>query len=817
MGKPIKLFSFLLLAWLASGCLGTRYLQENQKLLYRQSIEAPKGFNKEGLSDLYVKKVNRKLLGLPINSLVWMHQEGKKRYNQQKFIDKKTKTVEKFDRKIAASKNQKKTTSLQYRKQEKVATLDGKIENGNLFMQWGEPVAVFDSVSLDATVEKLSDYLFNRGYFQNTIHYRTKEYKKRVGVVYEITPGRPSLYDTIFFQIEDRKIDSIIQNTRAASLIKVNDRYDQDKLNKERERIDLQLKDLGYFDFTRQYIEFSVDTAYLGSYQVALQVGIKNPPRRDSHKIFHIDSISFTTDAGINPADSLKRQSVEKYNITFNYFKSEYSKKLLAHRVFIKRDSLYSRGDSFDTQRQLANLDVFKFINMNYDSSNGKFIANIFCSPLNKYAWSNEAGLTMTQGYPGPYISTNLKKRNVFGGMEIMEISGRFGFEGVASATDPNNVYASTEANANISLTFPQFLFPLSEKAEFRFAKYNPRTRLLAGFTYTDRPEYTRSISTVSDTYTWQDKKRSQYSFTLINLNVIQSTLDSAFNALLTDLQENDGNNLKNSFDPSFVSSMIFGITWNPSNYGNKEKNSHLLRMQVESGGTLFNIASGDYIARRGLEIYQYLRLSLDSRRSQIIDKNTILSYRFNGGIGYAYSPNEVLPYEKYFFAGGSNSVRAWLPRRLGLGSAPPDLSEDPTKDGLFDYSFEKPGDILLEGSVELRKKLFGFVNGAVFLDVGNVWSFTEVKTDETDTNKPPWNGTAKFSKSFYRDLAVGTGFGLRFDFSFLLLRLDVGMKVIDPGREAGSRFVLDQVKFFKPFGTEREPVIFNVGIGYPF
>ncbi|MBL7877660.1 MAG: hypothetical protein JNL53_18490, partial [Cyclobacteriaceae bacterium] len=275
VGKPIKLFSFLLLAWLASGCLGTRYLQENQKLLYRQSIEAPKGFNKEGLSDLYVKKVNRKLLGLPINSLVWMHQEGKKRYNQQKFIDKKTKTVEKFDRKIAASKNQKKTTSLQYRKQEKVATLDGKIENGNLFMQWGEPVAVFDSTSLDATVEKLSDYLFNRGYFQNTIHYRTKEYKKRVGVVYEITPGRPSLYDTIFFQIEDRKIDSIIQNTRAASLIKVNDRYDQDKLNKERERIDLQLKDLGYFDFTRQYIEFSVDTAYLGSYQVALQVGIK--------------------------------------------------------------------------------------------------------------------------------------------------------------------------------------------------------------------------------------------------------------------------------------------------------------------------------------------------------------------------------------------------------------------------------------------------------------------------------------------------------------------------------------------------------------
>jgi outer membrane protein insertion porin family len=221
VGKPIKLFTLLFLAWLVSGCLGTRYLQENQKLLYRQTLEVPKGFSKEGLSDLYVKKVNRKLFGLPINSLVWMHQEGKKRYTQQKFIDEKVKVEEKFNRKIAATKNQKKSTSLQYRKQEKIATLDGKIENGNLFMQWGEPVAVFDSVSLDATQEKISDYLFNRGYFHNSISYRTKEFKKRIGVVYEIKPGRPSLYDTIFFQIEDRKIDSIVQSTQSASLIKV--------------------------------------------------------------------------------------------------------------------------------------------------------------------------------------------------------------------------------------------------------------------------------------------------------------------------------------------------------------------------------------------------------------------------------------------------------------------------------------------------------------------------------------------------------------------------------------------------------------------
>ena len=207
----------------------------------------------------------------------------------------------------------------------------------------------------------------------------------------------------------------------------------------------------------------------------------------------------------------------------------------------------------------------------------------------------------------------------------------------------------------------------------------------------------------------------------------------------------------------------------------------------------------------------------MDARRSKVLSKNTILAYRINTGLGYAYSSNEVLPYEKYFFAGGSNSVRAWLPRRLGIGTLPPNLAEDPNKDGLFDYSFEKPGEILLEGSIELRKKLFGFVNGAVFVDAGNVWSFRPIQISQEGPTQAPWTGTSTFSKDFYRQLGIGTGFGLRFDFSFLVLRFDVGMKVYDPGREEGNRFVLGKTKFFKPFGTDKEPVIFNVGIGYPF
>lgn len=819
-----KKILFLLLVILLGSCRGTRYLKENQKLLDRQTLQAPKGINKEPLSDLYVQKTNRRFLGLPINTLVWMHHLGENRYNQQKFIDQKAKVEARFDKKIAATQSEKKRTNYQYRKQHKLDELDKKIDEGNMFMQWGEPAAVFDSANVIATQSKMTDYLFNHGYFRSQVTYSLKEFKKRVSVTYKVEPGPLYFFDTIFYQIPDTRIKAYLERTKNQSLIKKSQPYSQEVLNKERERIDLQLKDRGYFNFTRQYVEFSIDTAFRGQRQVAVRIEIANPPRRNFHRVYRVDSVLFTTDAAVNTQDSLKRKSVEYNNIVFNYYQNNYNKKVLARRVFIHKDSLYSRTNTFNTQRQLANLDIFKFINVNYgnvntesDSTSGQFVGHIFCSPLDRYSWSNEAGVTVTQGFPGPYFGTNFKVRNLFQGLEIFEINGRFGFEGVASATDRSNFYKSTEANINGSITFPQFLFPFSDKMATRLARYNPRTRLLAGYAYTERPEYTRSITTISDTYTWQNKQTTQLSFTLVNLNIIRSKLDSAFNKLLTDLQNNQGNNLKNSFNPSFVSSMIFGITWNPNNYGNTERSSFFLRAQAESGGTLFNFAEPGYITRKGLELYQYVRFNLDLRKTFVVNKNTLIAYRVNSGIGYAYSANKVLPYEKYFFAGGSNSVRAWLPRRLGVGTVPPNLSENPAKDGLFDYSFEKPGEVLLEGSVELRKKLFGFVNGALFVDAGNVWSFRQLQIVREGSNVASWSGSSRIDGNFYKQLGVGTGFGFRFDFSFLVLRFDVGIKVYDPGRPEGERFVLDKMRFFKPFGINREPVIYNIGIGYPF
>ena len=819
---------WLLGLWVSlSGCLGTKHLKENEKLLYRQRTQAPKNIEKEALRNLYVQTPNRKFLGLPFTPLVSIYYFGERRYDQEKFIRKKEAAEKKYDDKISRTTSAKKIDNYQFKKQKKVTKYNGFIENGNNWMQWGEPISVYDSSQVRLTRERFNEYLFSNGYFKSTVTDSVVVNDKLVTVIYRVLPGKPYLIDSIVYDVADTTIMRIINETNEETLIKRGERFQQDNFTNERERIDLLLKDHGYYDFSRQYIEFATDTSYKSpERKVAVMISIRDPAKRGYHKQFKIDSVTFTTDVGTNIPNT-RRRTRKYHDIEYRYFVNNYNLKVLSQRVFLRPEELFSRAKTLNTQRQLGNIEAFKFININYDTSGGKFIANIFASPLARYEWTNEAGVNVTQGYPGPFYIISFKKRNVFKSMETFDLSGRFGFEGVASATSSENVYKSTEAGLNASLTFPQFMWPFKERLRFKFAQYNPKTKFSIGYAYSDRPEYRRTAITFNGTYTWQNNRNRTYSLTPINLAVIDTAnLSESFKKLLQDQNDLGNNNLTNAFRPSFVNSIIFAITWNLNNYGNIKENSGYIRAQIESGGTLWNFIDPKFIEDLKLEYFKYIRLSLDMRRVDPVDKNTVLAYRFNSGLAYAYGDNQSLPYEKFFFAGGSNSIRAWRPRRLGPGSTKPAESAEPEKDGLFDYSIEKPSTILLEASIELRQKLFGFVNGAVFIDAGNVWTFEPINKKDPDGNIIQ-DETSQFKVNrFYKEFGIGTGFGLRFDFSFLILRLDVGMKVYDPARDKGDKFVLDKVRFWKPYATlqedgeytnYKEPVIYNVGIGFPF
>ncbi|HLF35847.1 MAG TPA: BamA/TamA family outer membrane protein, partial [Cyclobacteriaceae bacterium] len=665
---------------------------------------------------------------------------------------------------------------------------------------------------IENTMGQMQTFLYTRGYLNSDVDVNLVKRNKLILIKYLVEERRPHRIDSIIYSIPDPAMDSLVSKNLKNSFIKKGDIFDQDKLVNERQRIEELFQDNGYYNFDRQYIMFSVDTSILGNYKTAIRISVLNPDRSNVHKIFKIDSVVFTTDVTSAPIN-FKRFS-ESYNgITYRYIRNTFSEKILDRRVFIFPEKVYSRTNTIETQRQLLNLDNFKFVNINYDTTGGAFIANIFASPLNKFQTTNEVGLEVTQGFPGPFYNLVFKTRNVFGGLENLEISGRIGYEGVASAADPTQIYSSTEAGGMLNLIIPQFVLPISNKMKSRLGQYNPKTSLSTGYTYTNRPEYRRNNFNSRITYSWQRGQKRFFNASFADISLIRSVLDNAFDRQLEDLRK-EGNNLWRTFEPSLVLSSSFSLTNNYNQYGlGFSKSAAFWKNYIEDGGSILNLFQINFRDSTGLELYKYFKFSTDYRKYMTVTDQTQFAFRANFGFAKSYAENKVLPYEKYFFAGGSNSNRAWRPRRLGPGSFFP----SDTSGTMYSDKYEQPGELLMETSAEIRTHLFKFIQGALFIDAGNVWML------EKDENRPG----AEFNiNNFYREIAVGAGLGLRFDFTFLLLRFDLGFKIYNPALPKDIRFLGDQLSedtdgFFEKYGfyysSLPKPAIFNLAIGYPF
>lgn len=785
-----------------SACLGTRFIEEGEYVLFKQKVKTTKKVSSDELANFLAQKPNRKILVFPFSPYVFFYETGKKHYDKEALIAKRDTLQKKFDAQIEAlpDKKSKEANKLMRKRNRKLTKLDKKIEEGNIRMRWGEPVSVYDTALTQQSVEQLRIALFNKGYFNSEVSYKEKLRHKRARIIYEVKEGEPQLVDSLIWNIQDSLMAQNLVPALGKTLIKKGQNYNQDRIIEERNRIESYLKNHGYYDFSKQYISFQVDTSQ-GPNLVNVIMNIANPAKRGYHKVFTLDSVIFVTDANVTAPKGSKRSYRMVDNITYTFFEEQYSKKIVGARVFLRPDSVYSLENTFNTQKQIANLDVFRFVNINYDTTGGRFVANIFTSPLPKFQTSNEVGVNVNQGFPGPFYNLSFKNRNIFRGLEILELNFRAGIEGVASAASEGLLYQSQELGTNLSLTFPQFLFPLSNTLKLRLGEVNPKTRLQVGYNYTNRPEYIRRTSKASFSYNWQSKRDHQFGFSPGDISYIDSKIQSpVFQTQLDELEAN-GNNLIQSFRPSFVSSINGYGVFNFGKYGTNKSKSSYLRVFLESGGTFSDFSDTQYFEERNLIHYRFYKVSADFRRYYPINQYNTIAFRVNAGMAQPYGTLFVLPYEKYFFAGGSSSVRAWNPRRLGPGSFQPELNDQ----GEFSYRLEQPGEILIESSVEFRRNLVGFIDGALFVDAGNVWNSRKIET------KP---GAEFEVERFYKEIALGTGFALRFDFSFLILRLDLAFKMYDPAQAEGSRWVIDKMSLNTKsnFG----PTL-NIGIGYPF
>jgi hypothetical protein len=762
--------------------------------------------NPEAVRNLIQQKPNTRIPILNVSPGVFIYDIGKLTYDSVRIASRKTE-LEKEREQLAKLITGEKASRRHAKRYDKIVsqinTLDRKLEYGNWFMRTGNPKTIYDSVQTFESERQIRFYLMNNGFFEAEVSTEVSRRKKKISLTYLINENAPYLIDSTFSRSDDDAIYKLLDRYKNASLIKPGKRYSQSDLTKERQRVEDALKDNGYYTFSKSYIEYNVYKDSLEK-KVTIEQLIRKPEIGERHKIYTIDSITFTI---ASPTDVISDERVrtELDGIHFTMYKDRYAEKIINSRIFQRKGDTYNRTDVIETQRQLANLDIFRFVNISFDTLGNSITTKIFTRPNQKYQITNQLGASVTEQLPGPFFSHSLRNRNLFRGLEIFEFNFRAGLEGVASATTEGGVYRSRELSASGSIIFPQFLVPFNFGALEKFGRYNPRTRLLLGYSYVNRPEYVRDALNTIIAYNWATRNmRQQFSINLLDANLIRSSLHPMFQERLEDLQ-NQGNNLINSFLPSYVGSVSGQVIINFNQYGLFQRNrASLWRIFAESGGSTFNLYSPEVFGERNLKYFQFLKFQSDFRRYIPLNNRSTFAYRLNVGLAKPYGISEgVLPYEKYFFAGGSTSIRAWQPRRLGPGSFTPERRED----GTFDYRFEQPGEILFESMFEYRRKLFGYFDGAFFIDAGNTWTFEPDPTRE---------GTDFRVDRFYKEIAVGTGLGLRMDFEFLVLRLDMGIKAYDPARPEGERFILDNISLSRPFG-ERGQQVFNIGIGYPF
>ncbi len=815
---------------------------ENQYLLYAQSVKGNQAIDAGELEALIPQRPNKRLLQLPFTPGLWIYLGTSGNYNPDSarlVLEARTARFEQESQVVANDPKALKKLNRQFNKDAR--RTQKYIEKGNWMMRnFGEAPVYFAEADAKANAAKMQLFLQNKGFFSAKARYAVDTLTdKRVRVTYQVAESIPSTLRSVTYNIPDKKIDSLVGYSLAASTLKAGDRFDEGAISAERVRIEELLRNNGYYGFSRQYVRFDVNdlvTPRAGdtlSKPLDLTVQVLNPPGKTSHPVFHIGEVQMTlTRDPRAPLDTVQRNGIR-------YFLEEkmYSTRLLDTKISLRPGALYRQQDYSDTQRQLFLLNQFRFANVNFtDTTGGRLKTVITATPLDKYDITTEIGLTVLyqgQGFPGPFANASFRVRNLFGGLETFELATRFGFEAQLGFA-ANAVLYSQEFGLTTSLLFPQILFP--GKLRFRFNTFNPRTQLSLGYTAASRPDYTRKTLRAAMTYLWQRSQAQQFNASIADINFLQAgfrpgPVGELFEQSLRDL-ERQGSTIRNSFLNAFYSSVSFGYTYNTNLLG-QNKRANFFRATVESGGTTLNLlkpSTIDSLTRStGLQFYKYLRTNIDYRHYLPIAPRALLAFRANAGIVFGYGSNQTAPYEKRFFAGGSNSVRAWLPRRLGLGASYPSSSTltngtsvpvfSPDKSGQFDYRFEQPGDLLLEGSAELRARLFRFVadiNGAVFIDAGNVWLL----------RAPTSNASAVFRPgSFYQQIAVGTGVGLRLDFSFFVLRFDFAVKAYDPSRRyvdpetrqvVDERFILNKFSLRTPFsGTNPVNVVF--GIGYPF
>ena len=685
----------------------------------------------------------------------------------------------------------------------------------------GTPPVIYDSTLTLASQEQLHTALSNRGYINNTVTYRVKtdSVKRKARVDYDITLGEPYYIRSIDYDIPDDALEELILADSSQFTVHPGDLLDYTRLDEWRQTITERLRNQGYYAFNKEYITFMADTA-AGSKAVDLTLNTRDPYRNDhmpyytEHEPFYVRDVVYVTDYdpvdmhdGYSGADTVVlRDGVKVFEGEDRYL----SMSVIDDCNYIEPGALYNADAVNRTYRALGRLNILKQVNIDVrpvGEIDGVLMVDAWVLLQRDKSQTVSVSFegTNSEGDLGFGVGVDYQHRNIFKGAEVLSAKTKVSYESISGDLGGliNNNYS--EYSTEVGVTLPKFMFPLLKRSFKR--KIQASTAFTLNFDYQARPEYTRVIAGGGWRYQWTDRSRRQsHTWTLVDMSVI--SVPKFKNDFFDRIDSIKNPQLFYSYKDHLIMRMGYNFyrtnkaEMSVQQMGLFQRDVFTIRANVETAGNLLYglshlsgqkaEADGSYKAL-GIRYSQFVKADADYAFTHYFDRRQSIAFHVGAGIAIPYGNSDVLPFEKRFYSGGANSVRGWGVRTLGPGSY------NNMNDSLG-YFYFQCGDIRFDINLEYRAKLFWVVELGLFLDAGNIWTIKDYDNQQ--------GGVFKFNK-FYEQIAAAYGVGIRLDFKYFLVRVDMGMKAHDPA--SGK----EHWPLLHPnFKNDSE---FHFSVGYPF
>lgn len=724
----------------------------------------------------------------------------------------------------------------------------------------GETPVLYDHERTKKSALRLKNYYFNQGYFNTQVDFELDSlHPKKIATTYKINTDKPYFYDSISVAVQSYELDSLYKEYNRPSLIKKGEQYNAAQLDEERDRITSYFRNNGAYDFQKTYINYEIDTLK-NNYTADILVNIDNKTIKtgdslvsEPFKLYKVSEVNvFTSNASL-PTPSIS-DSVQFKNLNI-YSKGalSYKPKTLRNAVFIDKGTYFSDLRRLVTSRSLSNLKVFNYPTIEYvpdtrDTLGRSLIANITLTPKKRVIFNPSIDVNHSNiqdfGIEG---NIGFLFNNVFKGAEVLSVGfrGNIGSSASKYRNDQSTFFDILEYGADVKLTFPRFLFFSNQIDKIIDRTSFPNTTLSIGFSSQRNIGLDKQNLTSIFNYNWSFKRRNTFSLDVMNLQFVRNmnpgnyfkVYRSSYNRLNDIAEQNDTNpdyfddngnlNIADGGADAFMQDVLDRTTTVPKNdyqsvrsiaerkqrltennlilasnivytysnrFNTKDQDFFTFRTKIETAGNLLNAIAkssnnfNDYGKRTILDVAysQYFKGELDFIKYFDLGNKNILAVRAFGGIAIPYGNSDNIPFSRSYFAGGSNDNRGWLSYRLGPGRS----------GGVNDFN---EANMKLAFSAEYRFNVSGAWNLALFADAGNIWN----TLDNVEDEEMIFSGIRSL-----KDIALGTGLGIRYDFSFFVVRGDFGFKTYNPANDPGN-------KWFKEWNLSK--TVFNIGINYPF